>query len=68
MMLLKQKNYAFKILKMLLKSEIGEKIEIDFLEKNCVYKRVKQSLLLKKRLRNCEFKCANKVEYITKEI
>ncbi|MCK5030443.1 MAG: hypothetical protein KAR64_03160 [Thermoplasmatales archaeon] len=35
------KNYAFEILKMLLKSEIGEEVEIDFLGKNCVYKRVK---------------------------
>jgi len=35
------KNYAFEILKMLLKSEIDEEIEIDFLGKNCIYKRVK---------------------------
>jgi len=35
------KNYAFEILKMLLKSEIDEEVEIDFLGKNRVYKRVK---------------------------
>ena len=35
------KNYAFEILKMLLNSEIDEEVEIDFLGKNRVYKRVK---------------------------
>jgi len=35
------KNYALEISKMLLKSEIDEEIEIDFLGKNRVYERVK---------------------------
>ncbi len=35
------KNYAFEIVKLWLKSEIGEEVEIDFLGKNRVYKRVK---------------------------
>ncbi|ENO12508.1 hypothetical protein MBGDC06_00700 [Thermoplasmatales archaeon SCGC AB-539-C06] len=35
------KNYGFEILKMLLKSEIDEEVEIDFLGKNRIYKRVK---------------------------
>jgi hypothetical protein len=36
-----EKNYAFEILKRLLKSEIGEEVEINFLGLKGVYKRVK---------------------------
>ncbi len=35
------KNYAFEILKRLLKSEIGEEVKIDFLGVKDIYKRVK---------------------------
>ncbi|MCK4347828.1 MAG: hypothetical protein KAW47_04350 [Thermoplasmatales archaeon] len=35
------KNYAFEILKRLLKSEIDEEVEIDFLGTKGIYKRVK---------------------------